>query len=214
VEYVIAVFSFGSVLLLIGLIGGDLKAHGFEIPKVGALPRFTTTVLGSGVLLLSLILWAVSMASENTAKTSAQGPDPTQSQSASALPRSTRPDVQPGTTAATAPHLSPTRPAAPGRATVLVHFGIVLSGPMYAAQVQLTIDGVTQSGLDVDQASQERVTELRTSAGPHRYDLLVDWIDVQGEEHLDSGSGTLSAAEGNVYGVRVDGVGSALLVSS
>jgi hypothetical protein len=56
-EFVVAVFGFGSLLLLLGIVGGDLKYRGVSVPRLGRLPRFTVTAIGSGLLVVSGLLW-------------------------------------------------------------------------------------------------------------------------------------------------------------
>ena len=104
----------------------------------------------------------------------------------------------------------PPPPSTP--ALVLVQFEAGVGEQVYALEAQLSIDGVPQTGLFVDQATGEHLIGVHLAPGEHRYDLGVNWIDTNGFEHLDEGSGTIQAAEGRNYGVRVDGFGSALLV--
>ena len=56
-EFVVAVFGFGSLLLLLGIVGGDLTYRGVAVPRLGRLPRFTLTAIGSGLLVVSGLLW-------------------------------------------------------------------------------------------------------------------------------------------------------------
>lgn len=56
-EFVVAVFGFGSLLLLLGIVGGDLTYRGVTVPRLGRLPRFTLTAIGSGFLVVSGLLW-------------------------------------------------------------------------------------------------------------------------------------------------------------
>lgn len=57
-EFVLAVFGFGALLLLAGIVGGDLTFRGATLPKLGTLPRFTLTTLGGGLIATSAVLWA------------------------------------------------------------------------------------------------------------------------------------------------------------
>jgi hypothetical protein len=56
-QFAIAIFTIGAVLVLIGLVGGDLSYRGLTVPKVGPLPRFTTTVTGGVFLAISLVVF-------------------------------------------------------------------------------------------------------------------------------------------------------------
>ena len=56
-QFAIAIFTIGAVLVLIGLVGGDLSYRGLTVPKVGPLPRFTTTITGGVFLAFSLWDW-------------------------------------------------------------------------------------------------------------------------------------------------------------
>jgi hypothetical protein len=58
VDVPIALLGFGVLLLLVGLVGGDLSRSGRVVP-VGPLPRSTTTVAGVASILLSLVVHAV-----------------------------------------------------------------------------------------------------------------------------------------------------------
>lgn len=58
-EFVLAMFGFGSLLLLAGVVGGDLTFQGATIPKIGRLPRFTLSLLGGGLIVTSGVLWAL-----------------------------------------------------------------------------------------------------------------------------------------------------------
>jgi hypothetical protein len=58
-QFAIAIFTIGAVLILIGLVGGDLSYRGLTVPKVGVLPRFTTTIAGGVFLRFSLAVFVV-----------------------------------------------------------------------------------------------------------------------------------------------------------
>jgi hypothetical protein len=72
VEFVVAVFAFGSLLLLAGIVGGGLTYRGATLPKLGRLPRFTLTALGGALILASGLLWLRSLSGNGTSG----GPDP------------------------------------------------------------------------------------------------------------------------------------------
>jgi hypothetical protein len=96
-----------------------------------------------------------------------------------------------------------------------MHVSAVLGEGMYAAQVQYTVDGVRQENLLLDQFTREKVAGLRLAPGEHSYELVVEWVDIQGFTYVDSGAGTLTAGTGLTYEVFAYGDGSAaLLVSS
>ena len=57
-QFAIAIFTIGVVLVLIELVGGDLFYRGLTVPKVGPLPRFTT-VTGGVFLAFSLVVFLV-----------------------------------------------------------------------------------------------------------------------------------------------------------
>jgi hypothetical protein len=74
-EFVVALFGFGALLLLIGILGGDLSFHGATVPKVGRLPRFTVTVLGVALIVTSGVLWALVSLPRDTSTTVTDRPE-------------------------------------------------------------------------------------------------------------------------------------------
>jgi hypothetical protein len=74
-EFVVALFGFGALLLLIGIVGGDLTFQGATVPKVGRLPRFTVTVLGSALIVTSGLLWAMIALPQDKSATVTGRPD-------------------------------------------------------------------------------------------------------------------------------------------
>jgi len=53
----VAVFGFGSLVLLAGIVGGDLRYGGASLPRLGRLPRFTLTALGGVLVVASGLMW-------------------------------------------------------------------------------------------------------------------------------------------------------------
>ncbi len=68
-EFVVAVFAFGSLLLLAGVVGGDLTYRGATLPKLGRLPRFTLTAIGGVLVIASGLLWLRSFSGPETSTT-------------------------------------------------------------------------------------------------------------------------------------------------
>ncbi|MGH2732616.1 MAG: hypothetical protein ACRDJG_06735 [Actinomycetota bacterium] len=65
-EFVVAVFAFGSLLLLAGVVGGGLTYRGATLPKLGRLPRFTLTTIGGALVIASGLLWLRSFSGPET----------------------------------------------------------------------------------------------------------------------------------------------------
>jgi hypothetical protein len=200
-QYVLAVFGFGALLLLVGLIGGDLKYGGATIPKVGAMPRFTTTIFGSGVLLLSLILFAVEEAATAQSSVASSGSQVNDSDTAT--------NASSGTSAE-ASRTSSTS----ARRTVLVHFDAALVSGTDVAVVVIQIDGGQSKEVTLDKASPEQDFPFYLAPGTHQYSVAVAWSDGAGDQYVDKGSDTFTAAEGRTYEVDTDGLGNARLVAT
>jgi hypothetical protein len=97
---------------------------------------------------------------------------------------------------------------------VLVRVSALLGESMYAAQVQYAVDGARQEDLLLDQVNRRKVAGVQLAPGEHRYELVVDWVDIQGMTYQDSGAGTLTAGERLTYEVFVYGDGRAALAVS
>lgn len=62
----VAVFAFGSLLLLTGIVGGGLTYRGATLPRLGRLSRFTLTALGGALVIASGLLWLRSLSGNGT----------------------------------------------------------------------------------------------------------------------------------------------------
>jgi hypothetical protein len=112
------------------------------------------------------------------------------------------------------PPATSTSPSSRPPDLVLVRVSAVLGEGMYAAQVQYVVDGARQEDLLLDQFNRQKVAGVQLAPGEHRYELLVEWVDIQGMTYADSGAGTLMAGAGLTYEVFVYGDGSAALLVS
>jgi hypothetical protein len=168
------------------------------------------TIVGSLAGILSVLATVFPLISANEGSSNGKGQGGSDV-SAEVTRSSTAAPAVPGGQEKTPSLPPPTSVVRPKQGLVLVRFGAELSGPVYAADTNLVLDGVPQERLSIDQGRREGVVGVRLAPGTHRYDLSVSWIDTSGIQHLNEGSGSVEAVDGRVYGVRLDDAGSAWL---
>jgi hypothetical protein len=103
----------GALFILIGLVGGDLSYKGFRVPKVGALPRFTTSAFGILILGLGVfVALAVELESIEKQRVAHERPEPNPGPELD-----TEAEPEPGPEAEPEPGAEPERGSEPGTAT-------------------------------------------------------------------------------------------------
>lgn len=193
-EFPIAVLAFGGLLLLVGLVGGDLSYRGFVVPKVGPLPRFTTTLVGLGFIVLSVVVYALEVSVVN----GRSGPEPVNA----VVRESVRP-------------VEPVEPVDPVVAEAIVVTVVdQLGAGQFEEQVDLAVDGSYVGTLYIDEFTPVSSLELPVqAAGPLSYELSVVGTDVDGASYWAQGSGTVEVRDGSTLYVSFDlDAGTALLV--
>jgi hypothetical protein len=150
-ELAIAAFTLGAMFILVGLVGGDLSYRGLTIPRVGALPRFTTTIAGCVFLLISLSIFLVNSVPAN----GAQPP----------------PDPSPTTPA------NPTGPASPSAGQEpMREVGIAvvdeLAANQVAEEVAVFVDGMTAGQISCSRDEPDGcVLRFSVTAGRHAFEM-------------------------------------------
>lgn len=181
-----ALFAFGGLLLLIGLVGGGMEISVLKIPRIDGRPRFFASVVGAVCSTLGTIILLLGL-SEGTQASSATPMPPSATAQAAVAPGAT-----PAAPATTAP--SPTAP--PARVTFTIHdqLGssqegeqlVVFIDGQYAGELLVDTDyptDVLTIGVDRAGAHTYRITGraiINTTAGTYQFDLYGEGtIDVQ-----------------------------------
>jgi hypothetical protein len=189
-QFAIAIFTIGAVLVLIGLVGGDLSYRGLTVPKVGPLPRFTTTITGGVFLAFSLVVFLVAEF----------GHDPVA--------------LDPGMTdMAGAGVVSETTTAA-GVDAVTVQFSDQLTDGALREQIEVTVDGSYAGTLYADLAAPDDNIQFSVTEGPHTYAMAGTIQAQDGSEYSLAGEGTFSASPGSTFDLTVSDLGELALSRS
>jgi hypothetical protein len=197
--FAIAVFTTGAVLVLIGLVGGDLTYRGLHVPKVGVLPRFTTTITGGIFLAIGLGVWAVQMFGTSAPYQPADN--------GTRLGVTTEQRTIAGQQQSTAS----SDPSAESRQNeaVTVSISDSLTDGALEEHIDVAVDGQMVGTLTADVDNTSDTLEFAVSKGQHTYDLqgvLVAADD--GQQYSFSGDGSFDATPGGAFDVAFtqDGV--------
>jgi hypothetical protein len=192
--FAIAVFTTGAVLVLIGLVGGDLTYRGLHVPKVGVLPRFTTTITGGVFLVIGLAVWALQTFGMATPYQPVHDERPV---------GVTTEQVNTGPRQADPPASS--RQDEP----VTVSISDSLTDGAIEEHVEVAVDGQMVGTLSPDLDNTSDTLQFAVSKGRHTYSLqgvLVAADD--GQEYSFAGEGTFDATAGSAFDLAMtqDGV--------
>jgi hypothetical protein len=184
-EFAIAVFTLGAVLILIGLVGGDLSYRGLQVPKVGMLPRFTTTITGGVFLVVALSMWLLTEfgheASGTAAAASAVGPGG-------------------GGLAVETTELAPTTPDS---SPVTLRITDQLTRGVVAETITVRLDDEEVGTLECTADGPDDALELAVPPGSHQVSL-AGRVWVTEEEPVDVlGSARLEASPGAQYAITI-----------
>jgi hypothetical protein len=173
-DFVVAVFGFGSLLLLIAVLGGGLTAGGITVPPVRRTPRLTAGIVGSALMLVSGGLWAAeTLRPEQAGVPSAAGPP------SRPLP------VEP----------SPGNDGVVSDSPVVVRRELLLRHAR--ERLDISINQRPAVSLMVDKARPSGSLHLVLAGeGPFRYEATLIWVDDQGEEGVFHGRGALDPRSG------------------
>jgi hypothetical protein len=179
-ELAAAAFTLGAVLILVGLVGGDLTWRGLQIPKVGRMPRFSTTVVGTAFLLIGLFIWLVEVPVE------ALG-DPTASGTPTNVPTATGPPAD-----------GPTATGTPNDVEyVTVTFYDALTEGAVTETIEVTVDGQAVGSLSADVYQPSASLPFGIEPATHTFELsgvvvLADMSELElmgkGDFQADAGS--------------------------
>ncbi len=198
-EFPIAVLGFGVLLLLVGLVGGDLSYSGFVVPKVGPLPRFTTTLTGLAFVLLSVVVYAVEVSvlgdASRPERAVASSSDPVEPDSATA-------GVEPD--AATAA-IEPLDVAEPPAEPIVVTIVDQLAPGQAAEEVAVTVEGDYVGGLSIDQSTPVASLDVELDGpGPMAYEVAVEGVDTLGSSYSAGGAATVDVQDGSTLHLSLD----------
>jgi hypothetical protein len=186
-QFAIAIFTIGAVLILIGLVGGDLSYRGLTVPKVGVLPRFTTTVTGGIFLLFSLVVFVTAEFGHDINPVAAVQADVVGSGAGGS-----------GT--------SGSGPAS-GVSAVTVQFNDQLTDGALQEVIQVNVDGQHVGTLQADVGSPNATIEFSADEGSHDYAMTGALQALDGSEYSLAGQGTFEARAGASFDLSVTDAG-------
>jgi hypothetical protein len=189
-QFAIAIFTIGAVLVLIGLVGGDLSYRGLTVPKVGPLPRFTTTITGGVFLAFSLAVFLVAEFGHDPV------PDP-----------GTPPMAGAGV-------ISETTAASLGVEAVTVQFNDRLTEGALQEQIEVTVDGAHAGTLYADLGAPDDSIQFSVAEGTHSYTMAGALQAADGSEYPLAGEGTFDAGPGSTFDLMVSDSGELALSRS
>jgi hypothetical protein len=188
-QFAIAIFTIAAVLILIGLVGGDMSYRGLTVPKVGPLPRFTTTVTGGIFLAFSLVVFLVAeFGHEPVAPGPGIAPEPGDR-------------VVPATTSV-------------GVAAVTVEFSDRLTNGALREQIEVAVDGAHIGTLYADLAAPEDTIQFSVAEGDHTFAMAGVVQAPDGSEYPVAGEGSFTASPGSAFDLVVSDVGELALSRS
>lgn len=192
-DFVVAVFGFGSLLLLIGVLGGGLTVGGVKVPEVARRPRIAAGILGTGLMLASGGLWTFETFSGRQ-----PGSSPTAMSSA-----------QPGHLERS-PGWQPTSEKPSDKVLVTVHRELLLRHR--EERLDIAVEQRPLASVLVDRVAPSGSLELVLSGdGLHRYEAVLIARDDAGDEFVFHGRGALDTRQDRVFRARLD-LGSAAVV--
>jgi hypothetical protein len=175
-QFAIAIFTIGAVLILIGLVGGDLSYRGLTVPKVGVLPRFTTTIAGSVFLAFSLAVFVIAEFGHDV------GPVPA------------APHQVVGQDASGGGVSDPAISSSVGAVTV--QFSDQLTPGALQEEIQVTVDGQQVGSLRADVTNPTDTIEFSVEEGSHSYAMVGALQAQDGSEYALAGEGTFEGRAG------------------
>jgi hypothetical protein len=185
-QFAIAIFSLGAMLIVIGLVGGDLSYRGLQVPRVGILPRFTTTITGGVFLACAMAVWLLAEFGHETV-----GPPAAASV------------IDPGWPAVSEPATEPAAPASTSDPMVTLQIIDSLTPGAIAEQITLRVDGQEAGTLECSLDSPDDALDLALAPGAHQVTLVGQVWTTQDESVEVSGSGQLTGSPGAQYAVTV-----------
>jgi hypothetical protein len=189
--FAIAVFTTGAVLVLIGLVGGDLTYRGLHVPKVGVLPRFTTTITGGIFLAIGLGVWAVQM----FGAPAPYQPADNGTKLGVATEQRTIAGQQQSYTASSDPSTQP-RQSEP----VTISISDRLTDGALEEHIDVEVDGQMVGTVAADLDNTSDTLEFATSKGQHTYNLQGVLIAADdGQEYSFAGDGSFDATPGGAF---------------
>jgi hypothetical protein len=205
VELPIAVLGFGVLLLLVGLVGGDLSHRSSGVP-VGPLPRSATTLAGVALVVLSLVVGAVAdsvpgdTATSGTTVAGASLPD----EPAPIGPAPAHPVPVEAVRIEPAP-VEQVRVEPEPRASIVVSVVEHLAAGQATEQVELSVDGAHVGVLRLDQDEPTAVLEIPLDGpGPVAYDVAAEGLTVLGQTWSAHGAATVDVEDGSTLHVDLD----------
>ena len=181
-QFAIAIFTIGAVLILIGLVGGDLSYRGLTVPKVGVLPRFTTTIAGGVFLIFSLAVFVVAEFGHDV--------DPV-------------PAAHADVVAQGAGGGGSSDPATSRIDAVTVQFNDQLTEGALQEEIQVTVDGQQVGNLQADVTDPSATIEFSVEEGSHHYAMAGVLQAQDGSTYTLAGEGTFEARAGSSFDLSV-----------
>lgn len=181
-QFAIAIFTIGAVLILIGLVGGDLFYRGLTVPKVGVLPRFTTTIAGGVFLMFSLAVFVVAEFGHDV--------DPV-------------PAAHADVVAQGAGGGGSSDPATFRIDAVTVQFNDQLTEGALQEEIQVTVDGQQVGNLQADVTAPSAAIEFSVEEGSHHYAMAGVLQAQDGSMYTLAGEGTFEARAGSSFDLSV-----------
>jgi len=181
-QFAIAIFTIGAVLILIGLVGGDLSYRGLTVPKVGVLPRFTTTTTGGVFLMFSLAVFVVAEFGHDV--------DPV-------------PAAHADVVAQGAGGGGSSDPATSRIDAVTVQFNDQLTEGALQEEIQVTVDGQQVGNLQADVTAPSATIEFSVEEGSHHYAMTGVLQAQDGSTYTLAGEGTFEARAGSSFDLSV-----------
>ncbi|HEV8651883.1 MAG TPA: hypothetical protein VG276_21425 [Actinomycetes bacterium] len=182
-QFAIAIFTIGAVLILIGLVGGDLSYRGLTVPKVGVLPRFTTTIAGGVFLMFSLAVFVIAEFGHDV----------------DSVPAAHAEVVAQGASGG-----GSSDPATSSRVdAVTVQFNDQLTDGALQEEIQVTVDGQQVGNLRADVTDPSATIEFSVEEGSHHYAMAGALQAQDGSEYTLAGEGTFEARAGASFDLSV-----------